>query len=380
MLKKYLYTAVAGLALMGCTSDDVIEPIVYIPGDSEVKIALQSTNSPMDVGVTPIGSRAAIETDDDLEGLELRVFCLARAKQQENEAIPEIDWTTSTGCLMNNISAIMNADPENSGTFNLTWNYNAQYYYPLSQFYAYSFCAYAPPKGMTTVQAETDRIIVPHIIAGTNDVIWGKAEKTDVTNAYSASYFRAGGAEVPNLTLNHMLTRLKFQAKIGDRGNGAVQPTEMRIVSVAVLDVAKNVNLIITRSAEPEQNGALIADLEEVDKQTSLTLKDVDGTTPASVDIKEESVVEGYIPFGESLMLMPANTFKLRVTLGKQNDDTFKNVTTDVDLVLSGGKTFEAGKTYVITLTINGLEDVKMNAKLNHWETVEDSNLEQTLG
>ena len=81
---------------------------------------------------------------------------------------------------------------------------------------------------------------------------------------------------------------------------------------------------------------------------------------------------------GESIMVIPGEeSYKLRLTLGFRNQDTQTPVKPqEFDVLassLTGGTsteatTFEAGKSYKVTIVIYGLEDVEITATLDAWE------------
>ena len=181
------------------------------------------------------------------------VFCLARGKQEKNDGAPDISWfdpeDNYASCLMKNVKA------KKEGS-NVTWE--GHYFYPISQFYMYEFYGYYPyaEDAHITYEASADgdgtggprhRATVHYTIDGTQDIIWGRATLQD-KYAYSAYYFRENpDAPMPEIGLQHMLTRLQFQVKPGEDpendGNVFEDAGKVTVKSIKILDAHSKVDL-----------------------------------------------------------------------------------------------------------------------------------------
>lgn len=379
--KSYLMAVAASLLMLpGCTSDDLSENFVpFLPGDSEVPISLSSG---VTGGVSVIkdkpSTRAAIEDINEITNLY--VYCLATAKQA-GEGIPDIDWTATSGlsCLMRNVQATC-ADGS------VTWD--GVYYYPLTQYYCYSFFAFTPvskenpPKiydaaevpstdayGDGLTSAGGKMLLVTYTIDGTNDLIWGTAAGNS-TNMYSANYFRKeADPQLPTLQLKHLLTRLKFTVtatqELKDKAD-----QEIEIVGITVKQAIQNVGLCVAHNGftDASKEGSLFprknSDGSEQYLKTDFKLKDNAGTEISSTNAVQVQKATDNTAVGESMMLYPESTYTITVSLRAQGTDDV--VTTDpITLTVDGG--FQAGSWYSVNLNISSLEEVQLKAQLDKW-------------
>lgn len=373
--KSYLMAVAASLLMLpGCTSDDLSENFVpFLPGDSEVPISLSSG---VTGGVSVIkdkpSTRAAIEDITDIT--DLYIYCLATSKQNGGEGIPDINWGLTSGlsCLMRNVKATC-ADG------NVTWD--GVYYYPLTQYYCYSFFAYTPTvpydNNQAVIQNSTDVasvdvdfataggsvLLARYTLDGSQDLIWGCAEG-DTNNKYSADYFRKEeGATTPTLELKHLLTRLTFTVTATeDLKNKEGQ--EIEIVGITIKDAIRDVGICVahtgyttSKQGQLYQRNASVADFK---------LKDSEGTEISATNAVQVQKLADKTPVGESIMLYPQTSYTLSVDLRAAGSE--KIVTpSPVTLTLAGGGSFEAGKKYSVDLQINSLEDVRLKATLDEW-------------
>lgn len=390
-LHHYLWTVTAACTLLpGCSDENLSNYApapVFIPGNSEVEIRFAAHSD--DVS-TSVDKRATVDDDGNLDAMG--VFCLARGKQEKNEGAPDISWFATednyASCLMKNVKS------KKTGS-NVSWD--RHYYYPISQFYSYEFYGYYPyaEDGNITYEAldgghggPRHRATVHYTIDGTQDIIWGRATLQE-KDAYSASYFRENTeAPMPKIELQHMLTRLQFQVKPG------ADPIKMDTVfedagkitvkSIRILDAHSKVDLIVADMEKREPFGedslkmlTLAERIKPSDDSTraNFTLKDAQdgGLKPVAIG----STLEQATRVGGSLMLYPEKKYRLEIKLHKDDPpgEGF-DVTTEEWLTVgppyghydSESNVFRQGISYMVTITVNDIEEVKANASLNKWQ------------
>ena len=107
-LHHYLWAVAAACMLLpGCSNEDLSDHAsapVFIPGNSEVEIRFAAHSDEVS---TSVDKRATVDEDGNLD--EMRVFCLARGKQEKNDGAPDISWfdpeDNYASCLMKNVKA-----------------------------------------------------------------------------------------------------------------------------------------------------------------------------------------------------------------------------------------------------------------------------------
>lgn len=345
--------AASVMMLQACSNEEIdLGNSGFTPGNSEVEIKLSSKGVQVS---TDIETRAAIENTN--QNLNLGVFCLARAKQEVNTTPASIDWSKWSGHVMKNVSSTLNGS-------NITWTGN--YYYPISQFYAYDFYGYYPYVADEQVTVNSNKVSVPFTLTGKEDVIWGRATSTDAAG-FSAGYFRKQGHynEVPSLNLKHMLTRLKFTLKTGannDDNNSSSDAETMKVMSVKIISAKPNVKLEWTNSTSTDDNATLTT---RNSNTAEFELCDAQGD--AVTDIELAQGVNATKAIGESIMLYPETEYILQVVL--KNKTSQEEFTTESTLSLqqSSGK-FEAGKNYNVIITVHGPKKIALNASLTEWQ------------
>lgn len=360
MKKTLLFAAAASMMMLqACTSEENFgqDNTILVPGNSEVKISLSSSSSSTGVS-TDIRSRAAVESTDTLNNMG--VFCLAREAQDINQSPSSIDWTNWSGCVMNNVLS----DFEKGS---VTWE--NEYYYPISQFYAYDFYGYYP-YSKDSVTVSKNQVTVQYTLTGKEDLIWGRAT-SDEQYAYSARYFRTeeNVGKTPSLNMKHMLTRLKFVVKTGSDligGASAEEAKKMIVKSIVVKSAKPNVNLTWSNSTATEDNARLELRNSSV---ADFPLCDVTGKPVTDFAVSQE--VNGELPIGESIMLYPEKEYILEVVLANAEGEEF---TSESPLTLSQDALFAAGKNYTVTITVHGPKPVQLKAALNSWEDAKEGN------
>lgn len=232
-------------------------------------------------------------------------------------------------------------------------------------------------------------------INGSQDIMAGKATPSadEVTklgnygeNFYSAYAARKGVQ--PNITFNHLLTRFTFEVRAGSKataGEGASGNTEaVRVQGVSVESLTDG-KLTVAYKGETKEAADL---LTFTGNASPLTLKQravgaVDNNEPL-VDLVEvpltwpavgEATVGDVIPVGEALLVAPGQTeYPLTIALAQK----VKKNTADIEkedmaleqkatIKMDGTKKFEPGKSYKVTITVYGLEEIEVTATLVPW-------------
>lgn len=377
-MKLHYYGMAAAASLMmlsACTHENWeaesagSEAPVFIPGDSEFEISLSSGN-----GTTvSVNKRSAVNAINQMtEGLG--VFCLARGKQNINQAAPDITWFSddalSTCTLMKNVKASV-ADEDG----NLSWD--GHYFYPISQFYAYGLYGYYPYVEDENVTYANNQATVHYTIDGTQDLIWGRASAHDAdASAYSATFFRQSASDleyVPVLQMKHLLTRLEFYVQPGETytGSGVVfdGAENMVVDSIQVLNAACNVNVLVADLANPNMENAVVT---EGAGRADFRLRNADGklfdAVPVGTSLGQETKV------GESIMLAPASTYILRIYL--KDTSTNMSYPTEYPLTLTStdtGAMFQTGMSYKVTILANKPKEITLKANVGEWPQAENN-------
>ena len=232
-------------------------------------------------------------------------------------------------------------------------------------------------------------------IDGSQDIMAGKAAPSadEVTklggyadNFYSAYAARKGVQ--PNITFNHLLTRFTFEVRAGSKataGAGASGNTEAVRVKGISVESLTNGTLTVAYTGETKQAADLLTFTGDA---SALTLKQR-ATTAASnndplVDLVEvpltwpaagEATVGDVISVGEALLVAPGKTeYPLTIALAQKvkkntadTDKTDMNLEQKATIKMDGVKAFEPGKSYKVTITVYGLEEIEVTATLVPW-------------
>lgn len=232
-------------------------------------------------------------------------------------------------------------------------------------------------------------------IDGSQDIMAGKAAPSndEVTKlgGYAENFYSAYAARKgvqPNITFNHLLTRFTFEVRAGSKataGAGASGNTEAVRVKGISVESLTNGTLTVAYTGETKQAADLLTftgnasplklqqrDAGAADNNDPLVaLKEVALTWPADAD----ATVGDVLPVGEALLVAPGQTeYPLTIALAQK---VKKNTTAadkeDMDLEqkatikMDGVKKFEPGKSYKVTITVYGLEEIEVTATLVPW-------------
>lgn len=250
----------------------------------------------------------------------------------------------------------------------------------------------------TDTEAAADQAtkrVVDITIDGSQDIMAGKATPSadEVTklgnygqNFYSAYAARKGVQ--PNITFNHLLTRFTFEVRAGSKataGAGASGNTEAVRVQGVYVESLTDGKLTVAYKGETKEAADLLTFTGDA---SPLTLKQraagADNNAPL-VDLEEVALtwpadaaatVGDVLPVGEALLVAPGKTeYPLTIALAqkvKKNtadaDKTDMNLEQKATIKMDGVKAFEPGKSYKVTITVYGLEEIEVTATLVAWQ------------
>lgn len=247
---------------------------------------------------------------------------------------------------------------------------------------------------VATADQATKRV-VDIKINGSQDIMAGKATPSAdevaklgnyANNFYSAYAVRKGVQ--PNITFNHLLTRFTFEVRAGSKataGAGASGNTEaVRVQGISVESLTDGKLTVAYTGATKEAADLLTftgtaSPLKLQQRATGaadnnvplVALEEVPLTWPADAN----ATVGDVLPVGEALLVAPGQTeYPLTIDLAQK----VKKNTSDADkedraleqkatIKMDGTKTFEPGKSYKVTITVYGLEEIEVTATLVPW-------------
>lgn len=279
-------------------------------------------------------------------------------------------------------------------------------YYPVSG--RYDFWGYrvddAAVGGKPTVKIVNDngdevaadqatKRVVDIEIDGSQDIMAGKAvPSTDEVTAlggYADNFYSAYAARKgvqPNITFNHLLTRFTFEVRAGSKATAGL-PAGGNTDAVKVTGVSVNSKTTGTLTVAYTGETKAAADLLTFTGDASpLTLKQRSTTAadnnealvalePVTLTWTDDAATIGdVLKVGEALLVAPGET-EYPLTIALSQDVLQKvgdpKVTMPLEqkatIKMDGTKTFEPGKSYKVTITVYGLEDIRVTATLVPW-------------
>ena len=222
---------------------------------------------------------------------------------------------------------------------------------------------------------------------GTTDIIYGKAEDLNTPYAYSAYYFRQEGNEdkVPTVAFAHKLMRLTFAIKPGGKDKEAAKT--MGVTKVEVVKVPTKGTLVLADKDVPANAGNInfdwdtpadLADLA-LKAKTEATSTEQKGLEPDFTAYDETNahkacwVKDDPVDIGQGIMIPvpdyennPDYKYQLKITLINKDGQVFEPEY-PMDLNTNGNE-FAAGTSYKVTMTINGPQEIQLNATLEKWQ------------
>lgn len=230
-------------------------------------------------------------------------------------------------------------------------------------------------------------------IDGSQDIMAGKAAPSadEVTklggyadNFYSAYAARKGVQ--PNITFNHLLTRFTFEVRAGSKATAGL-PAGGNTDAIKVTGV----------SVGSKTTGTLTVAYTGATKKAAELLTFTGDASPLILKQRDEAVADNNAPLvalkpvtltwtddaatigdvlkvGEALLVAPGET-EYPLTIALSQDVLQKvgenKVTMPLEqkatIKMDGTKTFEPGKSYKVTITVYGLEDIRVTATLVPW-------------
>lgn len=278
-------------------------------------------------------------------------------------------------------------------------------YYPVSgnyDFWGYRVDdAVAGTPAVKTVNDAGDEVaadqatkrVVDITIDGSQDIMAGKAapSEAEVTalgnygeNFYSAYAARKGVQ--PNITFNHLLTRFTFEVRAGSKATAGLpaggNTDAVKVTGVSV-DSKTTGTLTVAYTGATKEAAELLTFTGDA---SPLTLKQRDealadnnaalvALEPVSLTWTDDAATIGdVIKVGEALLVAPGQT-EYPLTIALSQDVLQKVGETKVTMPLEqkatikmdGVKAFEPGKSYKVTITVYGLEEIKVTATLVPW-------------
>lgn len=230
-------------------------------------------------------------------------------------------------------------------------------------------------------------------IDGSQDIMAGKAApSTDevaklgnyADNFYSAYAARKGVQ--PNITFNHLLTRFTFEVRAGSKATAGL-PAGGNTEAVKVTGVSVNSKttgtLTVAYTGATKEAADLLTFTGDASplklQQRSATAVDNNdplvALEPVSLTWTDENAAMGdVLKIGEALLVAPGEK-EYPLTIALSQDVLQKvgeaKVTMPLEqkatIKMDGTKTFEPGKSYKVTITVYGLEDIRVTATLVPW-------------
>ena len=230
-------------------------------------------------------------------------------------------------------------------------------------------------------------------IDGSQDIMAGKAEPSAdevaklgnyADNFYSAYAARKGVQ--PNITFNHLLTRFTFEVRAGSKATAGLpaggNTDAVKVTGVSV-DSKTTGTLTVAYTGATKEAAELLTFTGDA---SALTLKQRDAALadnnaplvalePVSLTWTDDAATIGdVIKVGEALLVAPGETeYPLTISLSQDvlEQLTGAKVTKPLEqkatIKMDGVKKFEPGKSYKVTITVYGLQEIEVTATLVPW-------------
>lgn len=384
MKKLYVYVALAAMGVMAaCSKNDNVDPQgnggnTVIDDNSPVAVELGVKGIDLDVNVS---SKAQGSVDAWDASQTLYVYAIDRSDAQfaNTPLIDNISASSPATGAQNNVLNLV--QPASAG------EYAGEYFY-FQGSTVYDFYGYYVDDAVegTPTPSRTDgTITLPITITGAQDIMLAKADpavdieastdpnKGQVTSETAYSAFAARRGIQPTLEFQHQLARFTFNIVPGSASGDLVTVTAIELQS----------NTTGTLQIAPAVEAGQPTILSQATPAYLSLANETSGANNLPYDVPEYTGADqDPIKVGESLMVMPGQTsYNLRVSMTQDgNGDTdlpvnaletviaAANVDTNDDGTVDGVATFEAGKTYEITIKVYGMEKIEVSATLKAWE------------
>lgn len=369
MNKFFVYSSllITSLSMVGCASDNYSSEEVESNDPVVIQLNAGAVNLNTRASIESVGVKNAFECDN------LGFFMLAKEKTGINANALDINWSPSSDASLytawwDNVpgSATITYVDEVAET-HLETSATGQYaYYPIGNWYTYNFYAFQPRVG-STLQTSSSYRRAKINIDGTQDVIWGKAS-SDVPLAYSAKYFNqpAHVHEIPSLDMEHKMMRLQFAVVAGADGTGNYAPAlTMGVRSIEIVNCPTQGTLIIADRLNPGNDGTLTFDW--TNNLANLPIRDANdaefsGFEDHRVTMETTNVGQGIIlPVPDS----PTYIYRVKITMEDINGVVYN---CEHPLELSNNAVYEAGKSYLVVMTVRGPKEIGLKPTLSSWD------------
>ena len=230
-------------------------------------------------------------------------------------------------------------------------------------------------------------------IDGSQDIMAGKAvpsaDEVTKLGGYAENFYSAYAARKgvqPNITFNHLLTRFTFEVRAGSKATAGL-PAGGNTEAVKVTGVSVNSKttgtLTVAYTGATKEAADLLTFTGDASplklQQRSATAVDNNdplvALEPVSLTWTDENAAMGdVLKIGEALLVAPGET-EYPLTIALSQDVLQKvgeaKVTMPLEqkatIKMDGAKKFEPGKSYKVTITVYGLEDIRVTATLVPW-------------
>lgn len=235
--------------------------------------------------------------------------------------------------------------------------------------------------------------VVDITIDGSQDIMAGKAvpstdEVTKLGN-YADNFYSAYAARKgvqPNITFNHLLTRFTFEVRAGSKATAGLpaggNTDAVKVTGVSV-DSKTTGTLTVAYTGATKEAAELLTFTGDA---SALTLKQRDAALadnnaplvalePVSLTWTDDAAtIDDVIKVGEALLVAPGETeYPLTISLSQDvlEQLTGAKVTKPLEqkatIKMDGVKAFEPGKSYKVTITVYGLQEIEVTATLVPW-------------
>lgn len=235
--------------------------------------------------------------------------------------------------------------------------------------------------------------VVDITIDGSQDIMAGKAvpstdEVTKLGN-YADNFYSAYAARKgvqPNITFNHLLTRFTFEVRAGSKATAGLpaggNTDAVKVTGVSV-DSKTTGTLTVAYTGATKEAAELLTFTGDA---SALTLKQRDAALadnnaplvalePVSLTWTDDAATIGdVIKVGEALLVAPGETeYPLTISLSQDVLEQLtgakftKPLEQKATIKMDGVKAFEPGKSYKVTITVYGLQEIEVTATLVPW-------------
>lgn len=424
-MKKLFFAAALTAGLLSSCSNDEVAPVANVDGPeaglAEVKLALNSPS--VDVAKRSIGTVGDLagEAGNKWNGETLYLYMMDKERPADNaQGWNATKWSyyqVTDGVVSTSATEITNFDnaaitTPTDGTTALDFanlTDKGPKYYPnsgTSNFFAYHVDdAYkvlgsevAPvPTNELDVDGNVMRKVLPISINGSQDLMVGKAvskaelpEGITEDNLFSAKSARAG--VIPNIVMQHLLTRFTFTVQGGDDSAENIQVTKIAVKSlkngnmtVAWFDAAEDSTDKIAWTLTGTEGAAAPADSALMYLQNR-TAANTAVTELAPVTIAKDGTSGAFEKqaIGSALMVAPGGAeYEVYVTLRQTYNDNdvtddpvgettiMRKVVINKATVAEGSTadaTAKAGSSYAVNIKVYGAAEIKLEAELTGWK------------